>query len=51
MARIAALNEKDIKKIVALSTLRQLGLIVLRLGSGWIFISFFHLIIHAFLRL
>merc|ERR1711935_426752 len=34
MARISALNEKDIKKIVALSTLRQLGLIVLRLGSG-----------------
>ena len=48
IARIAALNEKDMKKIVALSTLRQLGLIVLRLGSGWIFISFFHLIIHAF---
>lgn len=50
IARISALNEKDIKKIVALSTLRQLGLIVLRLGSGWIFISFFHLIIHAFFK-
>ena len=50
IARIAALNEKDMKKIVALSTLRQLGLIVLRLGSGWIFISFFHLIIHAFFK-
>ena len=50
IARIAALNEKDIKKIVALSTLRQLGLIVLSLGLGWIFISFFHLIIHAFFK-
>jgi len=34
IARISALNEKDMKKIVALSTLRQLGLIVLRLGLG-----------------
>merc|ERR1719262_1453638 len=29
LARIAALGEKDIKKIIALSTLRQLGIIVI----------------------
>merc|ERR1712018_354875 len=33
IARLSALNEKDIKKIVALSTLRQLGLIITSLGS------------------
>jgi len=50
IARIAALNEKDIKKIVALSTLSQLGLIVSRLGCKWVFMTFFHLIIHAFFK-
>lgn len=32
VARLAAIQELDIKKIVALSTLRQLGLIVLCIG-------------------
>jgi len=50
MVRIAALNEKDIKKIVALSTLSQLGLIVSRLGCKWVFMTFFHLVIHAFFK-
>jgi len=50
MARLSALNEKDIKKIVALSTLRQLGLMATRLGLNWVFIRFFHLIIHAFFK-
>ena len=34
MARMRAINEKDIKKMVALSTLRQLGIIFIRLGLG-----------------
>lgn len=50
MARLSALNEKDMKKIVALSTLSQLGLIILCIGSGWAFMSFFHLITHAFFK-
>lgn len=50
IARMSALNEKDIKKMVALSTLSQLGLIVLCIGSGWPFIAFFHLITHAFFK-
>ena len=50
IARIRALTEIDIKKIVALSTLRQLGLIVVGLGSGQPALRFFHLITHAFFK-
>ena len=45
-----ALEETDSKKIVALSTLRQLGLIIIRLGVGGAFIAFFHLLSHAFFK-
>jgi len=50
IARLSALNEKDIKKIVALSTLRQLGLIIIRLGLAWAIMAFYHLVIHAFFK-
>jgi len=42
--------ETDIKKIVALSTLRQLGLIFFSLGLGSASLTFFHLISHAFTK-
>lgn len=48
IARVRALRETDIKKIVALSTLRQLGLIIIALGSNIPNLGFFHLITHAF---
>lgn len=50
MARLSAINEKDMKKMVALSTLRQLGLIVIRIGLGWAQMAFIHLVIHAFFK-
>jgi len=50
LARLSALNEKDMKKIVALSTLSQLGLIILCIGTKWALIAFFHLITHAFFK-
>ena len=50
IARISALREIDIKKIVALSTLRQLGLIVVALGRAQPRLRFFHLITHAFFK-
>jgi NADH:ubiquinone oxidoreductase subunit 5 (subunit L)/multisubunit Na+/H+ antiporter MnhA subunit len=50
IARVRALFEIDLKKIVALSTLRQLGVIILRLGLGAFVARFFHLLTHAFFK-
>jgi NADH-ubiquinone oxidoreductase chain 5 len=50
IAGISAMGEVDIKKIIALSTLRQLGLIFFVLGIGLPILSFFHLIIHAYFK-
>lgn len=50
IAGLNALKEIDIKKVVALSTLRQLGLIVRRLGRGFFLLRFYHLILHAFFK-
>jgi len=50
IAGLNALKEIDIKKIVALSTLSQLGLIVRALGVGLKFCIFFHLILHAYFK-
>lgn len=47
VARIAALLETDAKKIVALSTLRQLGLIVMAFFLGNKRRMLFHLVAHA----
>lgn len=47
VARLRALIEVDAKKIVALSTLRQLGLIFIALSLGIPTICFFHILIHA----
>jgi NADH:ubiquinone oxidoreductase subunit 5 (subunit L)/multisubunit Na+/H+ antiporter MnhA subunit len=50
VARLSALIETDAKKVVALSTLRQLGLIFIALAIGRPIICFFHIIIHAFAK-
>merc|ERR1711955_29205 len=50
MAGITAMIEIDIKKVIALSTLRQLGVIIIILGIGNPILSFFHLISHAFFK-
>jgi len=50
MARYTALYEIDLKKIVALSTLSQLGLIIISVGLGLYLIAFFHLLVHAFFK-
>lgn len=50
MAGISAMGELDIKKIVALSTLSQLGLIVSSVGFGLAPLAFFHLLTHAYFK-
>lgn len=46
----AATYENDLKKIIALSTLRQLGVIVFRLGLGLSNLALFHLYTHALFK-
>ena len=50
MAGLAALKETDIKKIVALSTLRQLGFMVFSLTTLRSGFRFFHLLLHAYFK-
>jgi len=50
LARLSALTECDIKKIVALSTLSQLGVIFSAFCTGSITLVFFHLVVHAFFK-
>jgi NADH-ubiquinone oxidoreductase chain 5 len=50
MAGVGALFEYDIKKVIALSTLRQLGLIIFVLSLGFYLFSYFHLLTHAMFK-
>lgn len=50
IAGLAAITENDIKKIIALSTLSQLGVIILRLALKAPLFTFFHLITHAIFK-
>lgn len=49
-ASISANWEIDIKKIIALSTLRQIAIIIFAISLGSITLAFFHLIIHAIFK-
>merc|ERR1712141_368178 len=50
LAGAAAIFEIDIKKVIALSTLRQLGVIIIILGAIEPILSFFHLLRHAYFK-
>lgn len=50
MAAIAALSQFDIKKVLAYSTISQLGYMVLAMGVGAFSAGIFHLITHAFFK-
>ena len=50
IAGVRAVMEMDVKKVIALSTLRQLGLIAFILGLGEVELAFMHLVCHAFFK-
>ena len=50
LAGAAAIYEIDIKKVIALSTLSQLGVIMITLGGLEPILSFFHLLRHAYFK-
>lgn len=50
IAGIRATTECDIKKIIALSTLRQLGIIITSIGLGLPSLAFFHIVVHALFK-
>merc|ERR1719456_419939 len=50
MAGCAAMLEIDIKKVIALSTLSQLGIMIIVIGAGAPILAYFHLLSHAFFK-
>lgn len=50
IAAFIAVAQTDIKKVLAFSTVSQLGLMVLAVGTGSYAVAFFHLFTHAFFK-
>ncbi len=50
IAAVMALTEKDMKRILAYSTVSQLGFMVMAIGAGAWQGGFFHLLTHAFFK-
>lgn len=49
-ASIVALNQTDLKRVLAYSTISQLGLMFLATGVGAFYAAIFHLTTHAFMK-
>nr|QGZ10005.1 NADH dehydrogenase subunit 5 [Eisenia nordenskioldi nordenskioldi] len=50
MAGLSATSECDMKKIIALSTLSQLGMMMAAMGLGMVHLAFFHMVTHALFK-
>lgn len=50
VARIAAFVEQDLKKVIAFSTLSQLGVMVYCIRNGFLRLTVFHLFTHALFK-
>lgn len=49
-AAVIALRQNDIKKVLAYSTVSQLGFMFMALGTGMYWLAVFHLMTHAFFK-
>jgi NADH-quinone oxidoreductase subunit L len=49
-AAITAFTQTDIKRVLAYSTISQLGLMIMSIGSGAVAAGVFHLVTHAFFK-
>lgn len=50
LAGICAVYELDFKKVVAISTLSQLGFIIFSISCGYWLLGFLHIVFHAFFK-
>nr|QGZ10044.1 NADH dehydrogenase subunit 5 [Eisenia spelaea] len=50
MAGLSAATECDMKKIIALSTLSQLGMMMAAMGLNMVHLAFFHMLTHALFK-
>nr|UAJ48151.1 NADH dehydrogenase subunit 5 [Metaphire posthuma] len=50
MAGLSAMTECDMKKIIALSTLSQLGMMMAAMGLGMVGLAYFHMVTHALFK-
>nr|YP_010869762.1 NADH dehydrogenase subunit 5 [Dendrobaena veneta]WGU49270.1 NADH dehydrogenase subunit 5 [Dendrobaena veneta] len=50
MAGLSAMTECDMKKIIALSTLSQLGMMMAAMGLNMMYLAYFHMITHALFK-
>nr|YP_009244918.1 NADH dehydrogenase subunit 5 [Amynthas triastriatus]AMO27042.1 NADH dehydrogenase subunit 5 [Amynthas triastriatus] len=50
MASLSAMTECDMKKIIALSTLSQLGMMMAAMGLNMVSLAYFHMITHALFK-
>ena len=50
MAALIAITQNDIKKVLAYSTVSQLGFMFMAAGVGAFFVSIFHVMTHAFFK-
>ena len=50
LAAVAAMAQNDIKKVLAYSTVSQLGYMMLAVGSGAYVAAIFHMVTHAFFK-